>query len=222
MYRSPASWAVRAEELQEAPGLLAAGDLPGLLRYLRVHGGALPLGEVARLVAGAARLAGFDDLALAAAAVADGEGGSGPQDARVLFDFGSACLERGAGYLAVRPLAFALELAPDAAPVLSELVTALEHDGQHARAVAVLEEHASAMGWLHRFQYVYNALMAGSLDKAADGFRRLPRTSGHRVDPGTRESPPHARPRRHRPRRDLAGSPGPARLALCPDRRCAG
>jgi len=31
------------------------------------------------------------------------------------------------------------------------------------------------------------------------------------VDPGTRESSSHARPRRHRPRRDLAGSPGPAR-----------
>ena len=30
------------------------------------------------------------------------------------------------------------------------------------------------MGWHHRFQYVYNALMAGSLDKAADGFGRLP------------------------------------------------
>jgi hypothetical protein len=58
--------------------------------------------------------------------------------------------------------------------VLSELVTALEHDGQHARAVAVLEEHGSVMQWLHRFQYVYNALMAGNLEKAAEGFGRLP------------------------------------------------
>jgi tetratricopeptide (TPR) repeat protein len=160
-----------AGELEEAEGLLASGDLPGLLRQLRVHGGELPLVEVARLVAEAAQLAGFDDLAQAAAAAADG---SGPQDARVLYDFGYACLERGAAYLAVRPLARALELAPDAAPVLGELVTALEHDGQHARALAVLEEHQSAMSWLNRFQYVYNALMAGNLDKAADGFTRLP------------------------------------------------
>jgi hypothetical protein len=64
--------------------------------------------------------------------------------------------------------------------VLSELAAALEHDGQHARAVAVLEEHESVLGWAHRFQYVdsfqyvYSALMAGSLDKAASGFRRLP------------------------------------------------
>jgi hypothetical protein len=160
-----------AGELEEAEGLLSSGDLPGLLRQLRVHGGELPLGEVARLAAGAAQLAGFDDLAQAAAAAAEG---SGSQDARVLYDFGYACLERGAGYLAVRPLARALELAPDAAPVLSELVTALEHDGQHARAVAVLEEHQSAMSWLNRFQYVYNALMAGAPDTAADGFTRLP------------------------------------------------
>jgi hypothetical protein len=56
-------------ELEKAQGLLASGDISGLLRYLRADGEALPLGEVARLVAGAARLAGFDDLAQAAAAV---------------------------------------------------------------------------------------------------------------------------------------------------------
>jgi len=99
-------------ELEEAQGLLASGDISGLLRQLRAHGGALPLGEVARLVAEAARLAGFDDLAQAAAAVAGSGDGSSPRDARVLYDFGYACLERGAGYLAVRPLARALDLAP--------------------------------------------------------------------------------------------------------------
>jgi hypothetical protein len=160
-----------AGELDEAESLLASGDLPGLVRELRVHGGDLPLIEVARLAVGAARLAGFDDLAQAAAAAADS---SGSRDARVLYDFGYACLEHGAGYLAVRPLARALELAPDAAPVLSELVTALEQDGQHARAVAVLQEHQPALSWLNRFQYVYNALMAGALDTAADGFTQLP------------------------------------------------
>jgi tetratricopeptide (TPR) repeat protein len=162
------------EELEKAQGLLASADIQGLLRHLRAHGEALPLGEVARLVAGAARLAEFDDLAQAAAAVAESGDGSGAQDARALYGFGYACSERGAGHLAVRPLARALELAPDVAPVLSELVAALEHDGQHARAVAVLEEHESVLQWLHRFQYVYNALMAGSLDKAAEGFGRLP------------------------------------------------
>ena len=165
-----------AGELEKAQGLLASGDISGLLRYLRADGEALPLGEVARLVAGAARLAGFDDLAQAAAAAAEGGDGPGAEDARALYDFGYACTGRGVCYLAVRPLARALELAPDAAPVLSELVTALEQDGQHARAVAVLEEHEPVMHmqWLPRFQYVYNALMAGDLEKAAEGFGRLP------------------------------------------------
>ena len=163
------------EELEKAQDLLASGDISGLLRYLRADGEALPLGEVARLVAGAARLAGFDDLAQAAAA-AESRDGPGTEDARALYDFGYACTERGICYLAVRPLARALELAPDAAPVLSELVAALEQDGQHARAVAVLEEYESVMQvqWLPRFQHVYNALMAGDLEKAAEGFGRLP------------------------------------------------
>ena len=82
---------------------------PGLLRYLRMHGDDLPLGAMARLVAGAAQLAGFDDLAHAAAAVAEAGDGPGTQDARALYDFGYACIERGAGYLAVRPLARALD-----------------------------------------------------------------------------------------------------------------
>jgi hypothetical protein len=162
-----------SESLEKAQSLLASGDVAGLLAYLRTDGEALPLGEVARLVAGAAQLAGFDDLAQAGAAVASGDG-SGTQDALALYHFGYACTEHGAACLAVRPLARALELAPDAAPVLSELVAALEQNGQHARAVAVLEEHDPVMQWLHRYQYVYNALIAGDLDKAAAGFRRLP------------------------------------------------
>ena len=162
------------EELERAQDLLASGDVSGLLRHLRADGGALPLGEVARLVAGAAQLAGLDDLEQAAAAVAGGGDGPGTTDVGALYGFGYACMERGIAHLAVRPLARALELAPDAAPVLSELVTALESNGQHARAVAVLEEHEPVMGWLHRFQYVYNALMAGNLEKAAAGFGRLP------------------------------------------------
>jgi hypothetical protein len=164
------------DELEKANGLLASGNIPELLHLLRAQGEALPLSEVARLVERAARVAGFDDLQRAAAAVAalDADG-SGPGDAMAaLWWFGYACMEYGAGYLAVRPLTRALELAPDASPVLGELVSALEADGQHARAVAVLEEHEPAMTWMNRFQYVYNALMAGQPDKAREGFRGLP------------------------------------------------
>jgi len=159
------------EELEKAQDLLASGDIPGLLRHLRVHGEALALDDVARLIAQAARDAEFDDLAQAASAVA--EGGEN-EDPRALYDFGYACIERGVDGLAIRPLTQALELVPDAAPVLSELVAALEHEGRHAQALTVLEEHEPAMEWSNRFQYVYNALMAGSLEKAHTGFTRLP------------------------------------------------
>jgi hypothetical protein len=40
------------EELEQAQGLLAAGDVPGLIRHLRAAGERLPLGEMARLPAG--------------------------------------------------------------------------------------------------------------------------------------------------------------------------
>lgn len=163
-----------SEAIAEARALLASGDLPGLLRYLRADGGALPLGGVAGLVAEAAGLAGFDDLARAAAAVSGGGDGAGLPEPYALWHYGYLCLERGVGYLAIRPLARALELLPGAAPVLGELVTALEQDGQHARAVALLEDHEPVMEWQHRFQYVYNALMAGYLEKAAGGLGRLP------------------------------------------------
>lgn len=54
-------------------------------------------------MAGAARLAGFDDLVRAAAAAADGSG------TRALHEFGYACLDRGVGHLAIRLLACTLE-----------------------------------------------------------------------------------------------------------------
>ena len=158
------------EGCERARGLVAAGDVPGVVRYLRADGGTLPVGEVAGLVAGLARLTGCGDLERAAVAAADG----GAEDAQALYDFGFACLDQGLAFLAVRPLERALELAPGAPAVLGELVDALEEDGQHVRAVAVLGEHEPLTVWMHRFQYVYNALMAGRLDKAADGFRRLP------------------------------------------------
>ena len=159
-----------AEQLETAQGLLASGDIQGLLRYLRADGE----GGRAQLVAGAARLAGFDDLAQAAAAVAERGDSSGTQGARTLYDYGYACLDRGAAHLAVRPLTRALKLASDAGPVLTELVAALEADGAARARRRRAGGARTGDGWLHRFQYVYNALMAGSLDKTADGFARLP------------------------------------------------
>lgn len=57
------------------------------------------------------------------------EGGGdrpGAEDVQALHDLGYGCVEHGIGQLAIRPLARALELAPDCGPVLSELVATLE------------------------------------------------------------------------------------------------
>lgn len=64
-----ASFLAVDEELEQAEVLPAAGDVSGLIRLLRATGETLPLGEIARLLAGAARLTGFDNLERAAAVV---------------------------------------------------------------------------------------------------------------------------------------------------------
>jgi len=73
---------------EEAQGLLAAGDVPGLLRCLRTDGDSLSLGALTVLVVEVGRLTGCADLALAATAVAESGDGSGAEDAKALYDFG--------------------------------------------------------------------------------------------------------------------------------------
>src|SRR6478736_8871819 len=80
-------------ELEKARGLLASGDIPGLLWHLRAHGEALPLGEVARLVAGAARFAGFDDLAQAGVLAVDAV--DGEHRVRLRCELAPGPLQRG-------------------------------------------------------------------------------------------------------------------------------
>ena len=173
----------KAEGIAEAERLLAAGDFPGVMRFLRVEGDSLPLAAVARLVAGVGQAAGATDLALAAEAVGGGEDGSCPEHFPALFRYGYACVEYEAPFLAIRPLEQALEMMPGALPVMGELVSALEFDGRHAQAVEVLEAHEGILEWEQRLYYVYNAVMAGSLDKAAAGFARLPETADPRWAP---------------------------------------
>lgn len=71
-----------SEQLEQPHDLLASGDVPGLLRFLHADGGELPLGQV-QVVAGAARIAGFDDRAQAASPVVGGDC-SGTREAQAL------------------------------------------------------------------------------------------------------------------------------------------
>jgi hypothetical protein len=115
----------------QARGPLAAGDVPGLVRYLRAYGGTLPLGEIAALAAGIGRGTGCADLARAAPAVAEGADGScaSAEQVKALYGFGCECADHEIGFLAVRPLARALELAPDDKQVPGELVEACSKTG---------------------------------------------------------------------------------------------
>ncbi|MFD0903317.1 hypothetical protein [Actinomadura sediminis] len=165
--------------------LLDNGDIPGLLRHLRANAESMDLRELARLTEGAAAASGFDDLREAAAAVA-GTGGrrglfrrGGEPGAQELYDFGYACVERGAAALAVPALRAALELLPGEIGLVRELVAALERDHRHAEAVAELDARAALLEpWPDRYLLAYNAFMAGDVARAEDAARGLPEPDG--------------------------------------------
>ena len=135
----------RSSRRPKSPGLrtaweaLDSGDVPGALRQLRAAGEEQPLAEVALVVGRAARTAGFDDLAKAAAALV-----AEPERPKVLYDFGYWCIERDVAYLAVPALREALHRSDGSLVALRELVSAYEHEGRHREAVTELARHDGA------------------------------------------------------------------------------
>ncbi|MES9607792.1 hypothetical protein [Actinomadura sp. NPDC000929] len=155
--------------MSDARALLESGDIAGLIRHLRFNAETMELGEVARLMEGAAALSGFDDMREAAAAMAV------RQEPQQLYDFGFACVERGVAFLAVPALRRALEMLPDEPVLLMELVSALERENRHAEAVAALEPRVDALDpWPARYLLAYNALFSGDPGRAAREAARLP------------------------------------------------
>lgn len=155
--------------MSEAQALLDSGDIAGLIRHLRFNAETMDLGEVARLMEGAAALSGFDDVREAAAAMAARQG---PQE---LYDFGYACIERGVPFLAVPALRAALTMLPDEQVLLMELVAALERENRHSEAVAELEPRLDSLDpWPARYLLAHNALMAGDLGRAERETGLLP------------------------------------------------
>jgi hypothetical protein len=150
--------------------LLDAGDVAGAMRSLRFTAGEMPIGELARVTGRAAEMMGFDDLAEASSALA-----GDPDRPQALYDFGYACVERGAAYVAVPALSAALRLLPEEAAIRTELVVALEREGRHGEAVRLLEERAGTLSpWPHGYLLVFNAIMAGDLATARRHADRLP------------------------------------------------
>ncbi|QNP68781.1 hypothetical protein IAG44_04430 [Streptomyces roseirectus] len=178
---------------------LDRGDLPGALRLLRAGAEGMPLVEVALVAGRAAEAAGFEDVREAAEAVV-----GAPQQARALYDFGYACVERGVAGLAVPALREALRLTDGATPVLRELVAAYEDGARHREAADVLLAHETALDdWPDRYLLVLNAVLAGDLALA----RRQHALLG---DPGDEMwLPARARQTRALERADAAGTVSP-------------
>lgn len=189
-------------DLARAWELIEEGDVPAIMRHLRFSADRLELADLARVVERVAGMVGFDDLVRASAELA-----ADPAGPQALYDFGYACIDRGASYLAVPALSAALRLVPDSAAVLVELVAALEDVHRHGEAVTVLEEREARLRpWPDRYLLVYNAIMAGDLARATRHAGRLP-------DPDDeRWLPARDRVRRMLDRAALARTAGPLDL----------
>jgi hypothetical protein len=160
--------------IETARAAAAAGDAAGTIRALRALPEPLLLadtgtfGAVTALVASAARVAGYDDLARTA-----DRAGQSPEDPHALYGYGYSCVERGVAYLAVPALLRALTRAPHAGTVRMELVSALEAEARHAEAVEVLVGSDAMEQWTGRYLLVFNSLMAGDIDGAQQWYTRL-------------------------------------------------
>lgn len=166
-------------EVAEAWAQLDSGDVPGALRKLRACAESAPLREIAQVAGRAAEAAGFDDLRDAAAKVV-----ADPEDGRVLYDFGYACIERGVGYLAIPALRKVVRTHPQAAGPRRELVAAYEDQDRHGEAVDLLLPHQEHLDdWPDRYLLVFDAVTSGRLDLAEQQFAKLSAPSAEMWQP---------------------------------------
>lgn len=160
----------KSAALLDAWRSLDTGDVPGALRQVRAAGGNQPREDVALVIGRAAAAAGFDDLRDASATLA-----ADPEDARALYRFGYACVERGLDDLAVPPLREALRLSPGSLAVVHELVAAYESQGLHRDAVELLTGYEKSFSdWPERYLLVHNAILSGDLELARRQHNLLP------------------------------------------------
>ncbi|MEU6238690.1 hypothetical protein [Kitasatospora sp. NPDC047058] len=175
--------------LDTAWSLVESGDPGAAMRELRSAAPDLPAAQVAPLVERLAVDGGFDDLAEAARTLA-----AKPDHPGALYQYGYACVGRGAAFLAVPALTEALRAATapprgllakvrgradQRLPIIAELAIALEDEERHAEAVTLLrDQDALLRDWPERYLLAYNALMAGDATAARTAFDRLPAEAG--------------------------------------------
>src|SRR5690349_14386140 len=133
--------------MTEVDELLAAGDIGGAIRQLRLIAETAPQAEVAERLRVAGAQIGFDDIVAAADAVL-----ADPESPHALYNLGYACMERGIAAIAIPMLTGALERAPGERAIVTELAVAYEDVYRYADAVAVLEANAASLrDWPDRY-----------------------------------------------------------------------
>ncbi|WP_194895539.1 hypothetical protein [Catenulispora pinisilvae] len=170
-----------ADPLTAADELLAADDIAGLIRHLRVDGDAVPLPDFVRLLREAARSMGFDAMVGAASRALEAEDDREAR-AAALYDFGFECIEHGIAFLAIRVLREAAELEPGVIQIRTELAAACERAWQHLDAMAALRGFQGELPWLARYQLAFNALLAGEVAVAEEEFAALAEPEGEDRD----------------------------------------
>lgn len=152
-----------SDAIEAARAALAGGDARGAFSALRSaleHPAAFDLEALRVFVEVAFQVAG-PDLAGKVQAVVDA-----PDDVRALYALGYDLIEHGLDRAAAVPLERAHALAPTDAPVLSELVAALERAGLHALACARLTGAPPGVldgSFLLRYLLAWNTAMTGDL-----------------------------------------------------------
>lgn len=164
---------IPADALAVANDLLAADDITGLIRHLRVDGEALALADYVRVLRDAARSMGFEGMVTAAERVF-AAGDDVEEQSIGLYEFGYECVEHGIAFLAVRPLREAALREPGVIQIRTELAAACERSWAHRDAMTALRDFDGELSWLARYQLTFNALLAGDLAIAEQEFAALP------------------------------------------------
>ncbi|MBR8742227.1 hypothetical protein [Nocardiopsis sp. MG754419] len=157
-------------DLEQAWRALESGDVGHAVDALRTGADDLPAADLARFVGALGRSADLPELTTAAQELREH-----PDDPATCFDFGHVCLEAGLPHLAVPALRTARDRAPDAVPVLWELISALEDLERHADAVRALRAWSGELpDWPGGYLLAYNTLCSGDIDAARRILTDLP------------------------------------------------
>ncbi len=163
-------------KIEDALGSGDARSAFGTLRPWLAYPGKVAAGDWGRAMEVFARIAreitgdALADLALAA---------RGLDDVQPLYDLGYELIEQELYDLAANVLARAVERRRDLPGLLSELVAALERDGQHAEACKWLRKAPALTDreYVLRYLLAWNTAMAGDLDGVRAQMAGLSSTS---------------------------------------------